>query len=966
MDRWARIEEVYHAARGLRREQRSPFLDQQHALDSGMRRTIDALLEHDAAADCFLDRPAIEMATDWEPGEPPATLSGRSIGRFEVLELIGSGGMGHVYRARDRTLQRDVALKVLPAEVMLDADRLARFRREAQVLATLNHPNIAAIHGFEEAADVQALVLELVEGLTLADVIARGPIAFEEALPLARQIVDALEAAHEQGVVHRDLKPANIKVRVDGTVKVLDFGLAKMLDGVGSNADPSNVSPGITNQAAIHMGRLLGTPAYMSPERVKGAAADKRSDVWAFGCVLFEMLTGKRAFGGETVADTLTAVLRDAPDWTAWPDAVPIHVRALVEECLQKNRSQRIADLSTARFVIDERRTALTAGFAPRIARHESWRKPLALVAAVAAVAIVAWNIRPSGRNAGAGVTRFSIQLAEDQQLRSALSLAISADGRQLIYVANHRLYVRSMSELDARPIAGTESADTLNPVFSPDGQSVAFSSATDQTLKRVPVGGGRAMTICHAGYSLGIAWSDDKILFSQLERGIMQVSADGGTPEVLVAVTPGETAYAPQPLPGGSGTLFTVASSAMLEHPRLVVQTAGTRERKTLIEGAADGRYLPTGQIVYSVEGRLFAVSFDVRRLKVTSAPVPVLEGVARAMSTATGTFAGTALWAVSPTGTLVYVPGPASASSYFYNLAVRDPAGRIERLKLPSDTYQSPRFSPDGRFIAFGTDDGNNADLWIYDTAETSAARRLTFEGRNRFPTWSADGRHIAFQSNRAGDLAIFSQRVDGGGSAERLTKADRGTMHIPESWSPRGDVLSFSAGDGSRYSLWTLSLRDKHATRLADVESQIPPSSAFSPDGRWLAYNTFSPPAAFVRRWPVWSAKYQLPDSALNPVWFRDGKQLLYSVGPPPVHWVVANVSLQPSFAIGNPVRLSVGDLQTWRPDWWRHYDIAADGRIVGLIPSDKALTPGTRQPIQVVLNWFEELKQRVPAE
>jgi eukaryotic-like serine/threonine-protein kinase len=970
MDRWEQIENAYHSARSLRGEDRSRFLDEQRGLDSEMRRAIEVLLEHDDVPNSFFDRPAGEWVADWESlvGRP-TLLTGRSVGPYEVLERIGSGGMGHVYRARDRTLKREVALKVLPALFALDPDRLARFRREAQVLAALNHPNIAAIHEFEESESLQALVLELVEGPTLADRIAHGPIPCDEALAIARQIADALGAAHEQGVVHRDLKPANIKVRPDGTVKVLDFGLAKVLDPAVSAGGEPTTSPTGTSPAVIRMGILFGTAAYMSPEQAKGGPADKRSDVWAFGCVLYEMLTGKRAFGGEDVSDTLTAVLRDAPDWTAWPDSVPTHIRELVQECLQKNRKDRIADISTARFVMNGRRAAFTAAVPPRLAvRQRSW-KSAALVATIAAVAsIVGWSVRPADQKV-ADVTRFSISLGEDQPLQGRPSLAISPDGTQLVYAANRRLYLRSMSELEGRPIAGTESVPVTSPVFSPDGRSIAFWSGNDGALKRVAVSGGRAITICQANDPLGMTWSTDGLLFGQSQHGIMRVPAAGGTPEVVVSVNPGETAFAPQVLPGGRGTMFTLTSGAFFDKPRLVVQTSGPVERKTLIEGATDGRYLPTGHIVYAVAGNLLAVSFDVRSLQVTGTPVPVIEGVARTALTATGSVTGTAQWNVSRTGSLVYVPGPVSDSLFLSRLALLDRRGRTEVLPLQPRAYESPRFSPDGRSIAFAVNDGRNVDLWIYDLAGTTAARQLTLGGRNRFPTWSPDGQRVAFESDREGDLAIFAQRADSSSTAERLTKPDAGTSHIPESWSPRGDVLSFSV-KASRFSLWILSLRDKQARAFADVESDIPAASAFSSDGRWIAYQVGHRsgadvrPTAFVQPFPATGGRYQVPNSGAGPLWSADGNELYYTAGPR--RWVVARVTLHPSFAAGNPVGLPNGELQVWRPDWWRQHDVSRDGRRIGLIPSDKSLIPGSTRLIHVVLNWFEEIKQRVPVK
>jgi serine/threonine protein kinase len=628
MERWEQIENVYHGARGLRGEDRTRFLDEQCGPDGVMRRTIEALLQHDSP-EGFLNPPAVDLAADWEllVGRQES-LTGRSIGPYEVLESIGAGGMGHVYRARDTTLDRDVALKVLPALLMVDPDQLIRFRREAHVLASLNHPNIAAIYGFEESDGAHALVLELVEGPTLADRIAQGPIALDEALPIARQIAEALEAAHEKGVVHRDLKGANIKVRPDGTVKVLDFGLARALDSAASAGGGATASPAMTSPTVTRAGILLGTAAYMSPEQAKGRSADKRSDVWAFGCVLYEMLTGRRAFSGENVSETLTSVMRDPPDWTAWPQTVPPHIRVLVEECLQKNPRDRIADISTARFVMNERRATLT----PPIAMPQRAWKRAALVATIAGLAgFAGWSVRPSGNKAVTAVTRFSIALGEDQRFQGRPSLAISPDGTQLIYALDRQLYLRAMSELEGRPVAGTDGDPVTSPAFSPDGQSIAFWSGSDSTLKRVAVSGGRASTICQAYGPVGMTWGTDGLVFGQAQHGIMRVSADGGTPEVVVGVKPGEAAYAPQVLPGGRGTLFTLTTGASLETPRLVVQTSAAAERKTLIEGASDGRYLPSGHIVYAVEGNLFAVSFDVRRLNVTSTPVRVIEGVAR-----------------------------------------------------------------------------------------------------------------------------------------------------------------------------------------------------------------------------------------------------------------------------------------------------------------------------------------------
>ena len=688
-------------------------------------------------------------------------------------------------------------------------------------------------------------------------------------------------------------------MRPDGTVKLLDFGLARALDSAVSAGGGVTPPPALTSPTVTRAGLLLGTAAYMSPEQAKGRSADKRSDVWAFGCVLYEMLTGRRAFSGENVTETLTSVLRDTPDWTAWPQTVPPQIRILVEECLQKNPRDRIADISTARFVMNERRVALT----PPIAMPQGAWKRAALVATIAGFAgFAGCSVRPSGNQAVTHVTRFSIALGEDQHLQGRPSLAISPDGTQLVYAVDRRLYLHAMSELEGRPIAGTDGDTVTSPVFSPDGRSIAFWSRPDSTLKRVAVAGGRASTICQAVGPLGMTWGRNGLVFGQAHGGIMRVSADGGTPEVIVRVKPGEAAFAPQVLPGGRGTLFTLTTGASLEKPRLVVQTSAAGDRKILTDGA-DGRYLPSGHIVYAVEGALYAVSFDVRRFELTSTPVRVIEGVARTALTAAGKVTGMAQWSVSTTGSLVYIPGPASDSSFLYKLAILDRTGRSALLRLQPGAYESPRFSPDGRHIAFGKNDGTNVDLWIYDLAGTIPVRQITFGGGNRYPVWSPDGQYVAFQSDREGDRAIFLQRADSSAAAERLTKPDAGTAHLPESWSPRGDVLSFSVEKGSLFSMWTISLHDRHAAPFRGVESEIPAASAFSRDGRWIAYQSGHRsaadvrPTAFVQPFPATGALYQIPNSGAAPVWSGDGNELFYTTSPR--QWVAARVTLRSGF-------------------------------------------------------------------
>jgi len=908
--------------------------------------------------------------------------AGARLGPYEIVSALGAGGMGEVYRARDEKLNRDVALKVLPEVFALDPDRLARFKREAQVLASLNHPNIAAIYGFEDSspsadsgqAAVQALVLELVEGPTLAYRIAQGTISLDEALPIARQIAEALEAAHEQAIIHRDLKPANVKVRSDGTVKVLDFGLAKALEPVAVKGGDETASPTITSPAMTQMGIILGTAAYMSPEQAKGRQADKRSDVWAFGAVLYEMLSGQRAFKGDDISDTLAAVLRQDIDWTALPASTPASVRRLIARCLDRDARKRLRDIGEARIVLDDP-TALVRSDGedvPALAPPQPlWRRgiPVVLSAIVAGVLASAATVYFIPSQAPLVVTRFPLTLGEGQRFSepaqgaSRQFVALSPDGAQVAYLANGRLYLRSMSELEARPIAGADSGFVSSPVFSPDSRSVAFWSSADRTLKRVAVGGGAPSTICRLqDQPVGMSWgADDGIVFGQAD-GIMRVSAKGGTPDVLVSLKDGEQVYGPEMLPGGETVLFTVASGATGERwdkARIVTQSLRSGERKTLVDGGSDGRYVPTGHLVYSMSGIVFAVPMDVRGLEVTGEPVQIVEGVRRSEIT------GASQFGFSTTGSLIYVPGLASPGAGLSDLALIDRKGGVEPLKLSPGPYQHPRVSPSGAQIAVATDDGKEAVIWIHQLGSTTSMRPLTFGGRNRFPIWSADGQHVAFQSDRDGDLGIFWQRADGSGAAGRLTKPDEGTSHVPQSWSPKGEHFLFAVTKGSNVTLWTFSPREKKATPFADVQSPNPIQAAFSPDGRWVAYTLaeLGVTSIYVQPFPATGAKYLVLKMSTSPVWSRDGQELVSQ--PAGGQQAVQTITTQPSFSFSVPELRQRGYI-TFGYTAERNYDVTPDGRILGVVgAAQHRFAASTTQQIQVVLNWFEELKQRVPS-
>ncbi len=911
-----------------------------------------------------------------------ALSAGTTLGVYEIIALLGAGGMGEVYRARDSKLGRDVAIKVLPDLFVDDPERVGRFQREAQVLASLNHPHIAGIYGLEQSGATRFLAMELVEGESLAEHIeglrAKGShlraegasagqagLPIDEAIAIARQIAEALEAAHEKGIIHRDLKPANIMLTADGGVKVLDFGLAKVLERESSAS--MAMSPTLSLQAT-YAGTILGTAGYMSPEQARGKATDKRTDVWAFGCVLYEMITGRRAFEGEDITDTIAAVVRGEPDWNALPADLPSTVRTIVRRCLEKDRNQRFADIAVVLFLMNEPREAATPVALLAAPRLPLWRRalPLAAVAIIAAAitGAVAWTLRPSPP--APRVTRFAVLLGEGQHFSNTgrQLVALSPDGTRIVYVANLRLYSRLMSESEARPIAGTETeanSGVTNPVFSPDGRSIAFYSGPDRTLKRIAIGGGTPVTICTAANPFGMSWEGDEILFGQGSQGIMRVSANGGAPERIIAVKSGELAHGPQMLPGGQAVLFTLATgvsagSETWDKAQIVVQSLKSGERKTLVSGGADARYVSTGHLVYALGGVVFALRFDPRRLAVAGGPVPIIEGVRRSGNFQTGA----AHFISSDSGSLIFIPGPTSASSVQADVALMDRQGTVLPLKLPPGPYEHPRVSPDGARLAVGTDDGKAANVWVYDLSGTSAIRQLTFGGGNRFPIWSADGQRVAFQSDREGDLALFWQRADGAGTAERLTKPEQGTSHVPESWAPDGKTVLVAVGKGSSGSLWALSMPGKQAAAYGGVQASLPISAAFSPDGQWVAYSDFSA-GTLVQPFPATGAKYQVSTSSSS-AWSPDGKELIMRSGGG-FRLVVSGITTKPSFTFASPGELPQGNFLQSPSE--RNFDVMPDGkRFVGVIAADQTQSGSTgTQQIQVVENWFEELKTRI---
>jgi serine/threonine-protein kinase len=880
--------------------------------------------------------------------------------------------MGEVYRARDSKLGRSVAVKIV-REGLTDPDRVVRFEREAKVLASLNHPHIASLYGMEEADGRHFLVMELVEGETLADRLRRGALPVEDTLKIALQIADALEGAHEKSVVHRDLKPANVKITPDEKVKVLDFGLAKAMESDSARGSMSD-SPTLS-MMATQAGIILGTAAYMSPEQAKGFPADHRSDVFSFGVVLYEMLTGRQPFQGETAPDVLASVLVRDPELSKLPADLNPRLSEILRRCLEKSpkrRWQAMGDLRSEIETIAAAPRLLPA--AGRVEQRPLWRRALPVaIGAVLSAAVAGAGVWMYRTPPPQPVARFSFSLPEGLVL-SAIgrkSIAISDDGQRVAFVANARIYLRLLPELEAKPIPGTEGFQSVtSPVFSPDGLSLAFYAQSDQTLKRIVVSGGSAVTICPAGNPYGVMWTPDGIVFGQGRGGIMRVSPHGGKPEQLVTVKDTELAHGPQILPGGQHVLFTLAggpsasASDRWEKARIIVQSLVTQEQKTVIDGGTDARLLPTGHLVYALSGSLYAIPFDVKRLATTGGAVPIVEGVRRSPGGTTGA----AHAAISPTGSLVYFPGPSLTSSAQFEFVLSDRKGTVEKLKLLPGSYATPRVSPDGRQVAFVTSDGKEDTISVYDLSGASGMRRLTYGGNNRHPVWSSDGQHIAFQSDRDGDLAVFRQRADNTGEVERLTKPEQGVAHVPEVWHPTTNVLLFAAVKATEHTLWALTLPDKTATPVGGVKSSLPTGAVFSPDGRWVAYtsNETGSNRAYVQPFPATGARYQVygkeQESAHHLLWSKTSKELIYN--PRPTSLEAVSVSTQPIPTFGNPVALP-RPFSTGPPQTRRQFDLMPDGRFLGLAtPGQTETGTGATLEVRVVLNWFEELKQRVP--
>jgi eukaryotic-like serine/threonine-protein kinase len=883
---------------------------------------------------------------------------GLSIAHYHVQAKIGAGGMGEVYRAQDTRLGRDVALKLLPEKFARDNERMARFEREAKVLASLNHPNIASIYGFEESNGARALVMELVEGVTLAECIKKGRLPVEEALPIAKQIAEGLEYAHERGIIHRDLKPSNVKVTPNGQVKILDFGLAKALEGEMSEEEMQN-SPTLSAMAT-RAGVLLGTAAYMSPEQARGKRVDRRADIWAFGCVLYEMLTGREAFGGETTSDILACVIRAEPDWTGLPPSVPARIRELLRRCLQKDAERRLRDIGEARIAIEEvlfsepqEMWTLPAG----AIRSPLWRRAAPWAAGIllgTMVGLVVWELRP--RPDAAQIVHFSFGPPEGDSLVfrfGSTPLAISRDGTKVVFLARHggtpQLYVRRMDRLESEPLAGTDNAD--NPFFSPDGKWVGFFA--DGKLKKVSVVGGTPVTLCDAPAGASGAWApDDSIIFAlNTWSGLMRVPAAGGTPQPFTRLdtSKGEKTHnGPEILPGGKAVVYGSGSPDGRQWDwAIAVATLKTGEVKTLPIRSGHARYVPGGYLAYERQEGLFVVPFDLQRLEVTGSPFPILQEQG---------------FAFSETGSLAYVPRGATLG----NLAWVDRKGVVEPLGTPTRNYGGRvQLSPDGKHVVLVIGTEGLFDVWTYELAHGALTRFTLGDGDSVGPTWSPDGRRIAFSRYKGGNISIVAEAVDGSGIEETLLPAQTRTMisYIqPASWSPDGRFLVYWQIRSGKRESWVLPLEGERKPRALLANQFDNGAASFSPDGKYLAYvsNETGRDEVYVMPFGSGTGKWQIStgggDVAMA-VWGRDGKQLFFRESG---NIMGVDVRTQPVFTASTPrVIVPANAIGNLKSDGMDNFAVSPDGQRF-LIHQQSG---GSKAPqIHVVLNWTEELRRR----
>jgi len=948
------------------------FVDSYPEFEDQIRQKLQSFKRIDALFDTVMQSDESEFG-DTATGDD---LVGQEVGSFEVGEIIGRGGMGVVYLARDTKLKRSVAIKTIPAALAADSTARTRFRREAELLASLNHPNIAVIYEIIEREDGAGyLVLEYVPGQTLAEQIAKGPLKLQEALTIALQIAEAVAAAHEHDVIHRDLKPGNIKITPDGRVKVLDFGLAKAVGGEPSEKPVTVTQPG----------RVMGTPAYMSPEQARGKPTDKRSDIWSFGCVLYEMLTGRIPFEGETVSDTLANILQTEPNWQALPQDTPSNIRVLLRRCLEKDPRRRLRDVGDAVIEINETLrpppTAPPTTTLPRLETATWTRLQTPVIIVVAAVvcilsAIVAlWDPWRTSSPPNSQLIRFPINLEQGESIASAAYgspaaagslVALSPDGTRLAYVVHrgntNHLCHRSLEEFKGETIPGTE--DAYAPFFSPDGNWIGFCA--EGKLKKVSLLGGAPQPICEAQLAGEGCWlEDDTIVFADGQKyGLWQVPASRGEPKQLTMTALSfqkerreHSHLYPHILPEGKGVLFTIFNPGQ---NLIAVFSFETGQSRTLIDRGSCAHYVQTGHIVYSLERDLYAVPFDLKTMKKTGPPLPVAEGVMQG-------WYGTAHFSVSPNGSLVYVPG-STVQAANDRLVRADLTGeKVEALPFPLGGYQSPRISPDGEsLLVVETEAEPIPHLWVFDLARGSKRRFTDERGDTYWGIWSPDGKQIVFNSSLGGaTMDLYSKPADASAPEKRLTDGTDEFNLVPKSWADDGKTLIITTkavdpNTGFDIEILPYEVASTRQPLINTRFNEFHP--AISPSGRWLAYSSDESGRAEIYIKPYPGPGGAIPvttDGGMEPVWAPSEKELYYRDDNGDKLFKVSIVT-EPTVQVGSP-ELLLERRFFGSVNWGRNYDMSPKGDFFILIEEGET-QPATQ--INVVLNWSEELKRLAP--
>jgi serine/threonine-protein kinase len=973
-DRWRRLEAVVQSALDRPASERAAYLAEACGADDDLRREALSLIAREQERNDFLALPLGQLAADaltYSPGGTPVTgepgLSpGARIGTFEVGERLGAGGMGEVYRARDLTLHRDVAIKVLPAAFLADAERLARFEREARLLAALNHPHVASVYGLEGAGERRAIVLELIEGETLEQRLQRGTLTLAETLTYARQMAEALDHAHRRGVTHRDLKPSNVMITRAG-VKLLDFGLARWTQQqAGYQRQSGDGTPRPAGvESLTEKGTILGTLHYMAPEQIEGRPVDARADIFAFGAVLYEMLTSRKAFDGGSAASVMAAVLNTTPSLDELTGLGPAALARIVGKCLAKDpddRWQTARDLADAlNWVADDLARPVTprpGGVPVRddATRHKAarwmWVALLATAAAVAGATI--WSL--AGRNTAVSpaIAHLSIQPS-----RIAHDYAISPDGGAIVYTGNvdvngrPQLFLRRFDQSADTVIAGTEDAES--PFYSPDGQWVAYFAARRLMKVNVTTGSAPVLICACPGSANGAVWLDDgTILFTQEDHALLTVSAEGGEPAELTSLStspPEADHHSPAPLPAGA-VLYT--SHAADGHFDVVAFRPATGERKVVLELADDAKYLSSGHLVFHRNAGIHVVAFDAGRFEVSG---PVVTLVDRIGNDPSGRIGG---YDVSADGTLVFRPAPSLEGR---TLAWVSRTGEETAIPLAARAFHSPRASPDGTRIAFAVTERGRNDIYVYELASTKLTP-LTRTGNNKTPLWTPDSQRLVYASDRDGTPRLWWEPADGGGSPEPIVAGDFALF--PGSWSADGRTLVYTDDHMVRTSrVLAIDVRGDRKPRavLPELMTRAP---SLSPDGRWLALTVSEAPRVqvYVTDFPETKGRRQVSiGGGRQPLWSRDGRELVYRSGQRVMSVAVDSTG---GLRFSAPKVLferyyATGDREVIGLD----YDLAGDGRLLMIKPSPDELRFSLGSSLTVVLNWMEEVKRRVPS-